>query len=166
MEQEAVLEFLDKYGLIFVYVIVSLEYMNFPFLPAAVVFPSIGIWANMSGTPFLLASLVCVAGGMTGGTISYYIGYTGGNALVEWFCKKNKKVRPLYDKFAHIVEKNGSWIIFIGRIIPTVRTLLGYFAGSLRLKFWSFSLFSALGIAVNNLLYMAAGIGIGNLIWQ
>lgn len=165
MEQEAVMAFLDKYGLIFVYLIVTMEYMNFPFLPAAVVFPSIGIWANISGTPFLLASLVCVAGGMTGGTISYYIGYTGGNALVGWFFKKFKKARPLYEKFEAVVDKNGSWIIFIGRIIPTVRTLLGYFAGSLRLNFWSFSFFSALGIAVNNLLYMAAGVGIGNLIW-
>lgn len=160
MTQETVLNFLNQYGLICVFVVVFLEYLNFPGLPAAVIFPAVGVWSSYSGTSFVLSSLVCVVAGVCAGSVSYYIGYKGGTPLIEKITRRFGRFKKYYDKYSEKIQNNDSGVILICRIVPTIRTIIGYIAGAMRLNFWRFTLFSFIGIAINNALYMAAGVGL------
>ena len=52
---QIVVEYFARYGLIFVFLIIFLEYLNFPGLGAAIIMPAIGMAVAKSGVNFFLA---------------------------------------------------------------------------------------------------------------
>ncbi|MEF9971654.1 MAG: VTT domain-containing protein [Oscillospiraceae bacterium] len=161
MEQAAILGFLDRYGLVVVFVLVMLEYMNFPCLPAAVVFPAVGIWTRYTNAPFSLSLLTSLAAGLVGSAVIYFIGYTGGRKLFDKLCARHKKLNDFFEKYSEKIRRDQMGTLFIARLLPAVRTLIGFPAGVIRMDFGKYMLASALGIAITNSFYLIAGMGIG-----
>ena len=109
----------------------------------------------------LLAGVYAALGSAIGASITYWIARLGG--------------RPLVDKFAHLFwikldyiewienqcRKWGLGIVFIGRMLPGVRTLVSIPAGLVRIPFPSFFLASFAGAYIWCTILIGAGYMLG-----
>ena len=163
MDIQTVLNYFTEYGLIFLFVIVFLEYMNLPGLPAGIIMPAAGILIAGQDMNFITALIVSVLAGLLGSYVLYFIGYFLGKPVLDKFYQKYKKLRPSINKAISYTEKHGSKGVFIARLIPVARTLISLTVGTMRMNILSFTIYSILGITIWNSVFIYAGYAFGYL---
>lgn len=166
MEIETIMEYFVRYGGVAIFVIVLLEYLNLPGFPAGVIMPLAGMWAAKGNMHFISAILITVAAGLTGSLILYWIGYTGGDFVLQKYLDKFPKQRPVIEKKLEWVRERGSAGIFWSKLIPMIRTLISIPAGVSKMNLLSYTISSTLGILVWNLVFVGAGYFLGDVIFQ
>ena len=149
--------FLDQYGLYFMFLVVTFEYLNFPGFPAGVIFPPVGIWLKASGKGIVFPLLLSVGAGVLGSMILYAVGYTGGAKLLEKIYKKRPKLGATMEKYENKLKLHANSTVFFCKLIPVVRTLIGFPAGAIKMNVVNYILYSALGIAIWNGVLMISG---------
>ena len=163
MELAAVLGLLSRYGVLILLVITCLEAMNCPGMPAGVVLPAAGVYAANGEISVFLAVLLTIIGGMTGTVVLYLIGRAGGHPLLDWLNRRSKTFRRANGRCEAFLQKNSFLKVFLGRIIPVVRTILTLPAGAYRVSPVSFLMASVLGITCYNAVCVGAGYLLGYL---
>ncbi len=158
--------FMNTHGLIFLFVVVLLEYLNAPGLPAGLVFPAAGVWVAASGGSFTLALGISVAAGVSASMVLYLLGRAGGPPLLNRFRKKSPRLRLYIDKYVGKMRNNARATVFIARFVPVVRTLIGLPAGVIGMDVKNYVLFSTLGILLWNASLMLAGYFFGDLLFS
>ena len=63
---QIVLNYFSEYGLVFLFLIVFLEYMNLPGLPAGIIMPAAGILIAGNDMDFITALVISVIAGLFG----------------------------------------------------------------------------------------------------
>lgn len=164
MELEIILDYFSQYGLIFLFVIVFLEYLNLPGLPAGIIMPAAGVLIANGESNFFIAIIISVIAGVLGSVSLYIIGRVGGAKLLDKYLKKFPKQKHYVDKIAKMVEEKGNFGVFISKLIPVARTLVSIPAGVFKLNFVSFVAYSALGIFFWNTAFISAGYFLGDII--
>lgn len=100
---------------------------------------------------------MALGGSIIGITVSYLIGLTAGYYLLEKYGPKiginEKKIH--YTK--HIFSRWGLWLLLIGYFLPGIRHLTGYLAGTLRVKYKYFALFSYTGALLWVITFLSIG---------
>lgn len=164
MELEMILNYFSQYGLIFLFVIVFLEYLNLPGLPAGIIMPAAGMLIANGEINFFVAIIISVIAGVLGSVSLYMIGRYGGIKLLDKYLKKFPKQKPYIDNIAMRVKERGNFGVFISKLIPVARTLVSIPAGVFKLNFLSFVAYSALGIFFWNTAFISAGYFFGDII--
>jgi membrane protein DedA with SNARE-associated domain len=85
-----------------------------------------------------------VLGNLVGSWIAYAVGYYGRIDLLE----KNKLIHisPKHLKWADdLFARYGSWIVFVSRMLPIIRTFISLPAGVAKMPFWRFTILTLLG---------------------
>lgn len=164
MDNSILLNYLSEYGLIFLFVIVLLEYLNLPGFPAGVILPLAGVWVANSRFSFILAIVVSVLAGLLGSWILYWIGRAGGEIILRKYIEKFPKQNDLIQKNMELLRKRGNLGVFISKLLPMIRTIISIPAGVLKLDFISYTLYSALGIFIWNFAFIASGYYFGDAI--
>lgn len=138
----------------------------FPPIPSEIIMPSAGFTASQGQ---LLLSGVIVAG-CIGSLIAAAVLYGIGRLLPQehlfsWVDRygkylfiKHQDVQTALDWF----EKYGHRIVFFGRMIPAVRSLISIPAGMSRMPFWKFMLYSGLGTIIWTTFLACVGFYFGN----
>lgn len=124
----------------------------FPPIPSEIIMPSAGYSASQGQ---LLLSGVIVAGcigSLLAAALLYWIGYQfKPEHIFKWLDRYGKylfiKARDV-EKSLHWFEQYGHRIVFFGRMIPAVRSLISIPAGMSRMPFWKFMFFSGLGTMI------------------
>lgn len=158
--------YLARYGIIAIFVIIFLEYMNMPGLAAGIVMPLSGIFAAKGHINFLLALIITLIAGVTASWVLYFVGRCGGGFLLEKYLKRFPQHRQAIEKNFELIRKKGAVGIFIGRFIPMIRTIIAIPAGILKMNFWEFTISSALGIFFWNLVLVGAGYFMGDAVFS
>lgn len=156
--------YIMQYGALAIFVIIFLEYLNMPGLAAGIVMPLAGIWAARGGINFLLALLITLAAGLAASWILYFVGRFGGGFLLEKYLKKFPKHAEAIERNFDLIRKKGAAGVFVGRFIPMIRTLIAIPAGILKMNFWQFTISSAFGILLWNLVLVGAGYFMGDTV--
>lgn len=95
--------------------------------------------------PLIPTVLAAIGGSMCGITVSYLLGLTAGNYLLNkyghWIGISKAKIKKVHDWFDRI----GKWALFIGYFIIGIRHFTGYVAGSTLLSYRIFALFAYSG---------------------
>lgn len=164
MDVNQFLELFAQYGLIFLFVIVFLEYMNLPGLPAGIIMPAAGILVAQAKLNITVAILVSVIAGILGSLVLYALGWYGGTPVLEKWAKKSEKIKKILDKCHEIVHKHGHMGLTVCRLIPVLRTLISIPAGVLRIPPVPFICYSAIGIFGWNLAYILFGYFFGRIL--
>ena len=164
MTMELIMQYFARYGGIAIFVIVLLEYLNLPGFPAGVIMPLAGLWAARGNIRFLPALAITVAAGLTGSMILYYLGYKGGELLLQKYLNKFPKQRPAIEKKLAWIRDKGSVGIFISKLVPMVRTLVSIPAGVSKMNLVQYTISSTLGIFVWNLFFVGAGYYLGDAV--
>lgn len=154
---QLMLDYFVRYGLIFLFVVVFLEHLNCPGVPATVVMPTIGACVAETKGSLFLVILISIAAAVFGSCVFYIIGYSFGSPILEWFNKKSVKTKKYTEKIFEYSNKYGNKTVFICRLIPVVRTLISLVSGVLRIEFGGFLLYSTLGISIWNTALISFG---------
>ncbi|MGI6011819.1 MAG: DedA family protein [Ruminococcus sp.] len=162
MDIQALTEYFLRYGAIFIYVIVLLEYMNLPGFPAGVIMPLAGIWAARGEISFPLVMVLSVAAGITGSWILYLLGRLGGTRILGWYFRKFPKHKESVEKKMDMLREKGCVGVFISKLLPVARTLISIPAGMIRMNFVKYTISSLLGVFIWNLVFVGAGYFLGD----
>ena len=166
MSLDVLIQYFTQYGAIAIFVVVLLEYMNLPGFPAGVIMPLAGVWAAHGKIGFLTAFLITIAAGLTGSWLLYLLGYKGGNFVLEKYLKKFPGHRAAVEKNFEMLRRRGCVGVFLGKLIPVMRTLISIPAGVMKMNFWKYTISSAQGVAVWNLVFVGAGYFLGDAVFQ
>lgn len=157
LEIETILNYLEKYGVHFLFVVMFLEHLNFPGLPAGIIMPAIGILISQGSMPFWFAILISVVAGVCGSIGLYGIGYYFGYGLMDWLAKKSKRMEKAMTGLFVYFEHHGNKSVLFIRLIPVARTIISLMAGASRLNLKDFVIYSAVGIFIWNLVLICLG---------
>lgn len=157
MTIDIVVNYILKYGMLFIFFIVYLEELNCPGLGAAILFPAIGAFIAYTGKSFLFVFILTVIAGILGSLTLYVLGYYVGNPLLEWFARRFVKTEKYINKIMYLSERYGSKGVFICRLLPAVRTIVSLISGTLRESFIKFTIYSAAGISIWNFVLILSG---------
>lgn len=164
MEFETMLSYLNQYGMIAVFIVVFLEYLNLPGFPAGVIMPLAGIWSASQQKGFLTAMFVTTAAGLLGSLLLYLLGRIGGSNLLEKYERKFPQQKEAIGKLTNMLERKGIFCIFIGKLIPMARTLISIPAGVLKMPLGRYVVSSLAGVAIWNAVFVGAGYFMGDRI--
>ncbi|MGL4736532.1 MAG: DedA family protein [Cellulosilyticaceae bacterium] len=154
---QVVLDYFSKYGMWFLFIIVYLEYLNLPGLPAGIIMPAAGILVRTSGYNFGVALVVSVIAGLLGSYSLYFVGFKLGGPAIDKLCRRYPKLTKSIDKANYYTERYGDRGIIISRLIPVARTLISLVAGVFQTNFMKFTIYSVIGITGWNFVFIFSG---------
>ena len=166
MSVQALTQYFTQYGAIFVFVIVLLEYLNLPGFPAGVIMPLAGIWASKGEISFSVVMVLSVAAGVLGSWILYFLGRLGGDAFFRFYIRKFPRQKGLIERNIETLRKRGALGVFLGKLVPMMRTLISIPAGMISMEFGRYTVSSALGVLVWNTVFIGAGYFMGDAVWN
>jgi membrane protein DedA with SNARE-associated domain len=163
----------DAVGYVGVAAAVALETIVAP-IPSEVILPMAGWKVSQSaadasvlepltgvGWSFLLAVAFATVGSLIGALVGYAIGAWGGRPLLDRYGSYVGIGAGDLDRADRWFERWGSWAVFLGRMVPLVRTFVSYPAGIARMPLGRFILFSTLGSLPWNAALIGAGFVVG-----
>ena len=166
MSIQALTQYFTQYGAIFVFVIVLLEYMNLPGFPAGVIMPLAGIWSAKGAISFPMVMLMSVAAGLLGSWILYFLGRLGGDAFFRFYVRRFPKQKGLIEKNLEALRRRGAVGVFVGQLVPMIRTLISIPSGMISMEFGRYTVSSVLGVLVWNTVFIGAGYVMGDAVWS
>lgn len=166
MDVQMLTQYFLRYGAVFIFVIILLEYMNLPGFPAGIIMPLAGIWAARGQISFFMVMTLGLAAGLLGSWILYGIGRMGGDLFLDRYLKRFPKHEPVIQRNFELLRTRGAARIFISKLIPMIRTIISIPAGVIRMNFVKYTISSALGIFVWNFFLIGAGYVMGDQVFQ
>ena len=138
----------------------------FPPIPSEVIMPSAGFAASKGQ---LLLSGVIIAGSigsLVAAALLYWVGRKIPNQSIfnwvdhygKYLFIKSEDVKKALDWF----EKYGHRVVFFGRMVPAVRSLISIPAGMSHMPFWKFMLYSSVGTIIWTTFLACVGYYFGN----
>ena len=133
----------------------------FPPIPSEVIMPVAGVAAANGEMHYGLVVAAGTAGAMLGNTLWYLAARALGVERLEPIIRRHGRWVTLswsdVQKAEGWFRQNGVFFVFLGRLLPTVRSLVSVPAGLLRMRFRSFLVASTLGTAGWTALLAGAG---------
>lgn len=157
MDVQVLTDYFHRYGAVVIFIIVFLEYLNMPGFPSGLIMPLAGIWASKGNIGFITVLILSVIAGICGSWVLYLVGRYGGGLVLQKYVKKFPKQKPIIDKTIERVRTKGYLGIFVGKLIPVLRTIISIPAGVLKVNFIGYTVASTIGIFVWNLVFVGAG---------
>lgn len=153
--------FIREYGLISMFLLVALEYANFP-LPSEVVLPLIGMVGASYDIDFVTILITTTIAGIVGSLLNYWLGAKFGDGLLDYIRKKFPKTKKSLSASYNFIKKYNKSAIMLSRFVPVARTAISLVAGTVKMNVWYFILYSSIGILFWNLVLIGGGYFIGN----
>lgn len=166
MDVQEILQYLDEHGMIVVFAVVFLEYLNLPGFPAGIVLPATGVWIAYSGSSFLLGYTLSILAGLAGSIFLYCIGYVGQDLLIDRLKAKSPSIGKKIERFEARLQARAFQAVFVAKLVPVIRTLICFPAGAAKVEMKTYLLASASGIALWNGSLIAAGYFLGDRVFS
>ena len=133
----------------------------FPPIPSEAVLPFAGALSAKGELDFWGAVAAGTAGSLIGAVVLYAIGYVareaGARRIVEVYGKYVFISERDLDRSAAWFERYGEAIIFFGRLIPLIRSIISVPAGYTRMNMVRFLIYTTLGTTLWNLILTYIG---------
>jgi membrane protein DedA with SNARE-associated domain len=134
----------SSYGPLAVLVLMALESCGLPF-PSEVIMPTAGVLVAAGHLNLVLAILAGTIGNLAGSLIAYVLAARFGEPLLlgpgRWIGIRAHHVELADGWF----RRWGLWAVFIGRVLPVVRTYISFPAGLARVELVRFSVLTFVG---------------------
>jgi len=168
MEEERVqawiTDFMEQFGYIGIFLMIALENI-FPPIPSEVILPFGGFMTTYTSLTVPGVIVAATAGSIVGAIVLYGIGRLLSVERLErivdrwggWLRVKPEDI----DKANRTFQRYGVWAVFLGRMIPLVRSLISIPAGMARMNLWLFVWLSVLGTLIWNTILISVGAALG-----
>mgnify|MGYP001362257003 FL=1 len=158
---EEIISALGYPGITFVMLVENI----FPPIPSEVVMPFAGFLVVGGRFTFLGIVLAGTLGSVLGAIAIYYIGLWADERLVRRFVRRYGRFFLIgeddIDRALRVFDRYGEIIIFVGRLIPIIRSLISLPAGMQRMSMKRFLLFTTMGTAIWSGVLGYAGVFLG-----
>lgn len=114
-------------------------------LPSEIIMPFAGFLVSKGELSLFGIALAGAIGCIVGSIPAYYLGVYGGRPMVEKYGKYVLISRKDLDWADQAFAKHGEIIIFIGRLLPAVRTFIAFPAGVARMNMPKFITYTFVG---------------------
>jgi membrane protein DedA with SNARE-associated domain len=152
----------SSWGYLGIFGLMLLESSSLP-VPSEVVLPFAGYLVSIGQLNFGLTVLVATVAAIAGSLIDYFIGLKGFQGLAE-----HKVLGRVIFSTAQLetagrwFKKYGSFMIFIARLIPGLRTIISFPAGAARMPLPKFAAFTTAGCLLWNGVLIYVGYYLGS----
>lgn len=146
------------------FVLMAMESASLP-IPSELVLPVAGYSVFLGKMNLWLAVIDATAAGLLGALVDYYLALWLGRPVIYRLMAKFGISSKHLDDGERWVDSRGSWTIFIGRLLPGVRSIISVPAGLLRMKLATFSLLTLAGAFIWSAALIYIGYSAGPL-WQ
>ncbi len=138
---------IETYGYLIVFFGVVLGTMGIPFPSAAILLAS-GVLVQQGQLGLRGAIVFGILGAIVGNQIGYWIGYGAGRPFVLKWGRHVKLTSERLEWVENLFARHGGKAVFAGRFFSVSRTLEALVAGTSRMRWGTFFLYSVLGGAV------------------
>lgn len=156
---------IDAIGLVGVAVLVALENV-FPPIPSELILLLTGFNVSEGRFDFVSAALSATVGSVVGAYFLYAIGRLLDEERLEKLLAGVGRFVGLKKNDVHKgfkwFERHGTAVVLFGRLIPVVRSVVSIPAGAEKMPVLRFTLLTAAGSLVWNLVWVAIGWGLGD----
>ena len=152
-----VIETLGYFG---IFIMMTLESACIPF-PSEVIMPFAGFVVHEGNLNFVWIVIIGTLGNLVGSLIAYYVGLKGGRPILEKYGKYILVTKDKLDLADNIFNKYGSLTVFVGRILPVVRTFISLPAGIARMDIKKFTIYTTIGCLPWTLVLAYLGVILG-----
>ena len=166
MDLSSLTYYFTRYGAVAIFIIVLLEYLNLPGFPAGIIMPLSGVMAARGNINFFWVMVISVAAGLLGSLILYVLGRKGGDLFLKAYVRKFPKQKEVLEKNLEWIRKKGCMGVFLGKLIPMIRTIVSIPAGVIRMDLMKYIISSTCGIIIWNFVFVGAGYVMGDQIFQ
>jgi len=158
------LDLVDTLGPVGVGIAILLETL-IPPIPSEAVLGLAGVLINDGRMSIVPVVLFATLGSMLGATFFYYVGLALGPRRSHAFLDRLPLVETEdVDRTFAWFERHGRPAVFLGRMVPIVRSFISVPAGVVRMPFGEFLLFTAGGSLIWNSVLIALGVAAGDFI--
>jgi membrane protein DedA with SNARE-associated domain len=138
----------------------------FPPIPSEIILPLAGSLTLNGNFSLIGITLVGMLGSVAGAWVFYGLGYWLDEKRVryliqtygKWFLLSSSDL----DRAITWFQRYGIWVVFFGRMVPMVRSLISIPAGLAKMHWAKFTFFTALGTACWSFMLAFAGQTLGN----
>jgi len=141
---DVALEVVGRAGYVGLFILMALESALIP-IPSEIVVPLAGFLSQRGEMDLLAVTLMASLGNLAGSIAAYLLGSRVGRSFVERYGKYLLISEDHVVLADRLFEKHGSKIIFMGRMLPAVRTVISLPAGLARMKFVKFAFLTFIG---------------------
>ncbi len=143
-----IINFVQSYGYLAVFVLMTLDSICIP-IPSEITMPFAGYLAFTGHGSLIIYILVGTAASLIGSYAAYAIGYYLEETIILSLIDKYGKYILLrkheYEKSMLWFKKYGAFVVFIGRLLPGLRTFISLPAGLSEMNLIKFSIYTVLG---------------------
>jgi membrane protein DedA with SNARE-associated domain len=155
-----IIETINSLGYAGIFLLMLAESL-FPPIPSELIIPFAGYSAANGTLNLWLVLLSATVGAVVGMLPWYFAGRIFGLERVRWLADRFGRIMTLnseeIDTATDWFRRFGPIIVFVGRLLPLIRTLISVPAGLAAMPFWKFLLFSTLGALTWNSILVGAG---------
>jgi len=147
-----------------VFISVFLESFFAP-IPSEIILPFSGFVASTGKMSLVIVIIIATVAAYLGSLPFYFIGRWGEKPVINFINKYGKYLfiqQKDIDKVFGAFDKYGKGVVFFGRLIPMIRTLISFPAGVAKMQFARFSMYTLLGSLTWNILLTYAGYQLGD----
>ena len=159
------IEFINLYGYKAILVLITLENI-FPPIPCELILTFSGFLTTISNLDPPGVIIVATLGSYLGAVILYCCGYLiDYNRLISFLTNKLHFNNHSLYRSINWFDRYGKIIVFLGRLIPIIRSLISIPAGITKMNFFNFSIYTIIGSLIWNAVLVYFGIFLGDN-WQ
>ncbi|PIR41190.1 MAG: alkaline phosphatase [Candidatus Yanofskybacteria bacterium CG10_big_fil_rev_8_21_14_0_10_46_23] len=155
------LDIISQFGYLGIFIISFLESAVFPPIPSELVLPFAGFLVSQGQFNFWLVLLTVSLANLAGGLLIYGISASGGRWILEKYGRYIFIRRHEIDHVEKIFGKYGPAVVFFGRVLPLIRTLISVPAGLVKMPLLRFSIFTFFGSFLWNFALVGIGLKAG-----
>ncbi len=134
-------------------------------IPSELILPFSGFVASTGEMNIFFVVIIATLGAYLGSLPFYFIGKWGEKPLLKFLKKYGKYLfieQGDVDWAFGLFNKYGKGVVFVGRVIPIVRTLISFPAGVARMPFVLFTIYTLMGSLLWNILLTYTGYVLGD----
>jgi membrane protein DedA with SNARE-associated domain len=114
-------------------------------LPSEIIMPFSGYLVSTGEMNLWLVGLAGAVGCVLGSIVAYYAGAWGGRPFIAKYGKYILISHHDLDLADRWFQRHGDITIFVGRLLPVIRTFIAFPAGVARMNLWRFNLYTFVG---------------------
>lgn len=157
---ESVVAIINFTGYSGVFILMTLESCGIP-APSEVIMPFAGFLVESGKFSFWLTVLIGALGNLAGSWLAYFIGLKGGRPLIEKYGKYIFLSNKDLDNADKWFQTKGELTVFVGRLLPVVRTYISFPAGLAKMNFKKFTFYTFLGAFLWSAIFCYLGVKMG-----
>lgn len=157
-------EVMESFGYFGIFLLIAAENL-FPPIPSEVILTLGGFMTTVSELNLIGVIVASTAGSVAGAVCLYGVGRMLSTERLETIVSRYGKILRLKPedirKSRKWFNKYGAWAVFLGRLVPLIRSLISVPAGSSAMSFFPFLLLTTLGSIIWNTALVCIGAAVG-----